>query len=826
MRLAAIAALLWALAVAPRTQERLVVAGPDPATVRLGDSARVEVTIVDPGGNLRELRVPAVDGLRVRVNGPSQHTEQRWFGQTVTTRRTATWLLELQPMREGAFVVPPFPVWTGTREQATRELRLDVRKDMRGEDLGWLEISVEPRRVYVHEPIRFRIAAGVHQGLRLVQERARNGQLYYDVEVQADWLVDFPAGEAIEAPVSSGNTALIVQGRMAIPVAVEPDHERGGERWLRFAYERAFLPTRIGTIKLPAPLFRYHVLRKEGRQDLFGTTRGALTEQYYAQGRPIEIEVLPIPEVGRPTPYYGAVGRFTLEATLDRDQVKVGASVRVTLTVRGQGNLEFLRLPALDDLPGFHKLGQTEPRRDSEKVVVTYDLTPLSAEVREVPPIAWNWFDTTPGVEAFQTVRTPAMPLHVLPLADGETLLPVGAPTAKAITPGVDDIFDLPSLDGPPVVVRPVPAWAWAAALLGPWLLAFAWLLWYRHRRALAADPVGRRAAAAAKVCLLRLDRGEAPLEALAGYVGDRLGVPAPAVIAPDLAARLVAAGLEAHAAAAVAAAVERGTAARYGGGEPLPADAVRALVRDLEGRRFGVRAWLPLLVLLLGAAAAGPLGAQDPVARGVQLYRQGEHAAAERAFAAAYAATGDRRLWQARGNCHFRQGNLPLALWAYENARRGRPRDAELLANLRLVRSRLEVDDAARGLFAELGELQARLLPSERLLFASLCCAVAAGCLVLGWRRTGCRWLGVLVLIPGALLVVPTLLGSDDRPRAVAVQRLQLVAEPRPGLEPVATVRPGVLVELLGGSEGAYVRVRAGDRSGYAPREGVAVLE
>jgi hypothetical protein len=116
--------------------------------------------------------------------------------------------------------------------------------------------------------------------------------------------------------------------------------------------------------------------------------------------------------------------------------------------------------------------------------------------------------------------------------------------------------------------------------------------------------------------------------------------------------------------------------------------------------------------------------------------------------------------------------------------------------------------------------------LPSERLLLVTLCCAVAAGCLMFGWRRLGCRWLGVLALVPGALLVVPTLLGSDDRPRAVAVQRLQLVAEPRQGLEPVATVRPGVLLEVLGGSEGAYVRVRAGDRSGYAPREGVAVLE
>jgi hypothetical protein len=38
--------------------------------------------------------------------------------------------------------------------------------------------------------------------------------------------------------------------------------------------------------------------------------------------------------------------------------------------------------------------------------------------------------------------------------------------------------------------------------------------------------------------------------------------------------------------------------------------------------------------------------------------------------------------------------------------------------------------------------------------------------------------------------------------------------------------VRAGVRVELLGGDGGSYVRVRAGDRVGFAPREQVAVVE
>jgi len=825
------AALAFALfAACLSAQEQLVVTGPEPATVRLGDAARVELRVVDPGGNLRELRVPEVDGVRIRVGGPSQQMEQRWNGQNITQRVTVSWLLELQAGREGTFVIPPFAVWTGSREQQTRELRLDVKKDLRGEEAAWLDVQVQPARVYVHEPIRVRVAAGVQEGLRLLQERARTGQLYYDVEVQAEWLVDFPAGEPIETPAPAGNAALIVQGRMAIPVAIEPGHERGGQRWLRFAYERAFLPTRIGTITLPAPTFRYHVVRQPGRQDFFGTTRGGLSEQYYVYGKPLTIEVLPIPEAGRPTPYYGAVGRFSFEATLDRDSVKLGGSVKLTLTVRGQGNLEFLRLPPLDDLPGLHKLGQTEPQRSADQVVVTYDLTPLSVDVAAVPPISWNWFDTTPGVESFVEVVTKALPLRVQPLANGETLAPLPSASAKAVTPGVDDIFDLPSLDGPPVVARPLPTWLLAAALLGPWVVAAGLAFWRRHRARRAADPAGQRARAAARTCRHALAHGVEPLDALAAYVGDRLGQPAAAVIAPDLAARLAQAGLAEPRARAVAAAIERGTAARYGGGEPLTADAVRALVEELEAERFGIRAMLPFLLVLLGAATSGgelpAQGDAGAAAEGVRAYRAGDHAAAGQAFARAFAATGDRRLWQARGNCFFRLGDLPRALWAFENARAGLPRDPELLANLALVRTRLELVGESPGLLAQLAELRSRLRPIEHLALALVCFAVAAGCLVLGWRRVGCRWVGVLALVPGALLAAGPALAARAMPEAVVLRKVGLVAEPRDGLEAVATVRPGVLVQLLGGSEGRFVRVRADDRSGYAPRDAIAPIE
>lgn len=821
----AVAALLLGAVLG---QERLEVLGPSPATVKLGDAARVELRIDGRGADPRTPQLPEVPGLRLELSAPMRSSTTVIDNGRMAQTLSVVYQLTLRPQREGTFTVPPFAIWTGTREQRTPELRVDARRDLRGEELGWIEVRVPKRRVYVHEPIRFEVECGVHQGLRLVQDRY--GQyLYNDLEVQAAWLSDFPGAERIELPQPTGDTKLIVANRQLFAAVHDGSRERQGQRWQSFAFDRAFLPTRVGTLELPAPMLRYHVLLREGVPDLFGRARGGQSDNLYTTGQPLTIEVLPIPEAGRPTPYYGAVGQFELAAALDRDTVKQGASVKLTLTITGAGNGLFLRVPSLDDLPGLHKLGQVETKRELGKVVVTYDLAPLAPEVREVPAIEWNYFDTTPGVEAFRSVHTKPLALTVLPLAANETLAPLPSAERKDVTPGKDDVFDLPDFAGPAHLARPVAYVEWWLAALLPWLLACGGaLLWRRHRRR-AGDVLGQRAARALRVAHAALRADQEPLAVLAGYLGDRLGVAPAAVIVPDLAARLLAAGLPLEFAQRAAAAVEQGTAARYGGGAPLSAEAVRELLQALEPQRFGVSPlWLFVLFCWVPAlpAQAGPAPSADLPAA-VAAYRAGDYRTAASGFRAAHAATGDRRCLRALGNCLYRTGDLPGALWAYESAALGMVRDGELQANLRLVRQQLGLASSAVGLGAELLWLREALLPRERWWLALLCMSAAAACLVLGWRRAWLRGLGLLFGAGAVVVLVDALWVTPAQPtRAIALQEVVLVAEPRAGLDPLATLRPGVAAEVLGSDSGSWLRVRAGERVGYAPRERFGLVQ
>ncbi|MGC6488847.1 MAG: BatD family protein, partial [Planctomycetota bacterium] len=459
------------LALGAASQETLEVSQPTPGTVRLGDTANVTIRVEGRTAQPRTPELPTVEGLRLRLLGPSRSSYTFYNGQQLIERVGVQYSLELQPTRAGTFEVPAFAIWTGTKEQRTPPLRLEARQDLVGAELGFLEVEASPRRVYVHEPVRVRVDYGVQQGVKLADDVA-NRYRYQDIEVQAAWLDDFPGGERLEVPEPTGDARVTVCNRKLIRAAFEQGYQRGERAWQRFTFERAFLPTRLGRVTLPAPLLRFRALTGRAQTDRFGRRVGQATENYYVYGQPIELDVLPIPEAGRPTPYYGAVGRFAVTASLDRQQVRVGESVKLTLTVTGSGNFEFLRLPALAELEGFHKLGANEAQRDADKVVVTYDLTPLSEEVTEVPGVRWNFFDTTPGVEEFVEVETAPQPLDVQPLADGEGLEALPDAAAAAVTPGVDDIYDLPPLDGPPV--RRTRSAPWLAALLAvaPWGLA------------------------------------------------------------------------------------------------------------------------------------------------------------------------------------------------------------------------------------------------------------------------------------------------------------------------------------------------------------------
>ena len=260
---------------------------------------------------------------------------------------------------------------------------------------------------------------------------------------------------------------------------------------------------------------------------------------------PLTLQVDPLP-AGKPEGFTGVVGRLSAQASVDRAEVRAGDAVNLVVVVSGSGNLKSLPEPKMPDLPSLRffetdssaVVDKTNDRVGGSKTFRTVIVPRVPGSV-SVPSFSFSYFD--PDRKSYGRAVTNSIELHVSPGVPGSA--PAANPTppvAPALTAGAGDIRYLK------IAAAPAPLHEILAAFadIGPWhAIPFAFMFiasfvaW--RRRACEADPRGRRRRAA-------LARGEARLkaaaalpstdsaraaalagEALAGFVADKLCVPA-----------------------------------------------------------------------------------------------------------------------------------------------------------------------------------------------------------------------------------------------------------------------------------------------------------
>jgi hypothetical protein len=131
------------------------------------------------------------------------------------------------------------------------------------------------------------------------------------------------------------------------------------------------------------------------------------------RGNALAVRVLPLPEEGRPLEFTGAVGRFQVLADARPRELALGEGLELALEIAGEGNLASLGPPRLDRLAGFHLRGAIDSKEPGVRRV-TYHLAPRSAAVKEVPAIAFAFFDPEPPA-GYRTVWTRPIPIEVRP---------------------------------------------------------------------------------------------------------------------------------------------------------------------------------------------------------------------------------------------------------------------------------------------------------------------------------------------------------------------------------------------------------------------------
>ncbi len=143
-----------------------------------------------------------------------------------------------------------------------------------------------------------------------------------------------------------------------------------------------------------------------------------ITETVALTTKPTVINVKPLPEVGKPDGFKGAVGNFTIDAVLQKDSFTADETAKLFVTITGEGNMHLLTLPDIKWASNFEVFDtKISDNTDNKTVPVSGSKTfeVLFAVNKEgvyiIPSITFSYFD--PTTESYKNSLTKSISFNI-----------------------------------------------------------------------------------------------------------------------------------------------------------------------------------------------------------------------------------------------------------------------------------------------------------------------------------------------------------------------------------------------------------------------------
>ncbi|NKB65552.1 MAG: hypothetical protein GKR89_00700 [Candidatus Latescibacteria bacterium] len=499
------------------------------------DPIRLDLTIT-AAGRLSNTSLPQLDVKDFTVDGPARSDRTQIVNFETTVTRTFSY--NLTPKRTGTLVIGPAKLTYRGKVYRTKPIAIEVTP-------GSPRLPGLEKHLYVRSrPDR--------QSLYVGQQLTLDYELYFNTRLHNIGFKDIPAFAGFW--VEDLFVAQELQTRREIVDGVEFNIAP-----LRRA---ALFPTASGKQQIEPLSISCEIPRSGRRGGMFdGMFFGGSGQSVVVRSTALEIEVLPLPEAGRPAGFSGAVGQFAMAAVAQPQEVAVGDPVTLKVQIAGRGHLAQLKAPAIDQLgafkvydPKMEEQVRVENGRYGGSRTFEYILIPQEGGVLEIPPLQLAYFD--PETASYKIARSEAQSIVArgeLAEADGQASL-----RRKDILEMGQDIRhikpDLQSLDSGHALHDS--ALFWGGQLLLP--LGFVSLLLYqRHRQRLEGDQAYARRRRSRGQASKRLATAQDLLNqeesaafhaevqrAVTQFIADRFNVSAAGLSAASLAADLGSMGM------------------------------------------------------------------------------------------------------------------------------------------------------------------------------------------------------------------------------------------------------------------------------------------
>jgi hypothetical protein len=413
------------------------------STKDMGKSDYVEIQfVIENAKEIGDLQPPDFSDFTV-VQGPSQSTGMSMVNGVTSQYRGISYVL--QPKKTGTLTIKPAtatvdgqklrtnPIQISVHNQSTQgntktpgfsplpdpswptaQPTVDMDELVRpGENVDekirknfFIKVDVSKTDCFLGEPIvaTYKLYARLRSDSRVTRHPSLNGFSVYDmidptddrvsVEkingknfsvhiIRKSQLIPLQAGDVTLDPVELDNNIYFVRA--------DPGNTKSSGQGLGGLLDRLFEPEVNGT---------------------------PFTQHVVLESKPVTVHVKPLPEEGKPADFNGAVGKYSITASLNTKEVDTGDAANLSVSIKGTGNLPVINAPTVD-WPVNMESDDISNKENIDKAVAplggtkTYSYSFICTKPGKyvLPPVKMSYFD--PAAKVYKNIESDPLNLIV-----------------------------------------------------------------------------------------------------------------------------------------------------------------------------------------------------------------------------------------------------------------------------------------------------------------------------------------------------------------------------------------------------------------------------
>jgi len=360
-----------------------------------------------------------VDGLTITYVGPNTQTQIMFgsgFGSGSHIQRSVVHTYSVVPQRSGEFVIPSQQVVVDGKTYNTRplELRVGGTASSGGGSTGAGQDTDGNGQLYYAEFVLPRDSAYIGEALpieiRLFVDARVRAQLLEMPEITAEGCTVQKTTKPEQSQVTrNGRVYVMVTYKTAVTAATAGNIKLGPVTVLAEAQIPQTRPRRRSGGPFDDPMFQNPFF-----DDAFRMM--SPPQQIKIRGEPVDLAVKPLPLIGQPKSFAGAVGNFTLTTSVKPTMVEAGDPITITAKITGRGDFDRVTAPQITDPEGWRTYPPSATFEGDDDVGISgtkkFDTAVIpQTKKSESPTLEWSYFD--PIKEQYVTLTGEPTPIKV-----------------------------------------------------------------------------------------------------------------------------------------------------------------------------------------------------------------------------------------------------------------------------------------------------------------------------------------------------------------------------------------------------------------------------